>query len=80
MTVANKDGSTPIYVAASNGYLDIVKFFLENNADIMIANKDGRTPAYGAAVGGHLDVVRFLLNSNADSTFFWSTRQVEISS
>ena len=54
-------GATPLYVAAQNGHLDIVKALLEAGADRNQAMNSGATPLFIAAEKGHLDVVEMLL-------------------
>jgi ankyrin repeat protein len=38
---ANKDGDTPLHLAASSGESDVVKYLVEKGADVKTANKDG---------------------------------------
>ena len=61
------DGATPLYIAAQNGHLEVVRFLVESgaNKDQGTAD-DGATPLYIAAQNGHLEVVRFLLESGAN--------------
>lgn len=65
---ADKQGQTPLFVAAHGGHLNIVKLLAEMGANIMSPNQKEVTPIYGTASGGHLDVVRFLLDQGADIT------------
>jgi ankyrin repeat protein len=60
---------TPLYIAARNGHDSIVKFLLEQGADI----NDGGYPApstwsplCGAAMHGHLSTVKLLLDQGAN--------------
>ena len=55
-------GATPIFIAAEEGHLDVVRFLaLEAQANVTQATTDnGATPIYIAAQEGHLDIVRFL--------------------
>ena len=58
------DGSTPLFIAAEKGHLEVVRFLVESGA-----NKDQGTTNYGAtavfiaARNGHLEVVRFLVST-----------------
>jgi ankyrin repeat protein len=53
--------STPFETAINNGYLDVIKVFVEKGADLKAANKYGRTPLHWAAGNGYLDVVKYLV-------------------
>ena len=59
---AEYNGATPLWVAAQNGQLDIVRFLEEVGAD--------KDPASNtlllAAQNGHIDIVRFLVDHGAD--------------
>lgn len=59
--------ATPLYIAAQNGYLEVVKLLVENGAYVDAKlNTDGATPLYIASLNGHLEVVELLLNAGAD--------------
>ena len=58
---------TPLYVAAGEGQLEIVKALFKRGADIdKDAGAYGYTPLHIAATRGHLDVVDFLLEKGAN--------------
>lgn len=61
-------GTTPLGIAAYNGFLMTVKLLLKEGADVNAKNDEGVTPIYGAARNGHAEVVRLLLKSGADPT------------
>lgn len=54
-------GFTLLHWAAYYGWLDGVKLFCENGADVNFAVRFGETPVYYASRNGHLDVVKFLV-------------------
>ena len=52
---------TPISIASSNGYLNIVKYLYETcHADVETKDKHGKSPINLASHNGHLDVVMYL--------------------
>lgn len=61
-----KTKSTPLRAACYDGHLDIVKFLIENGADIEIANRHGHTCLMIACYKGHLEIARFLIECGAD--------------
>ena len=61
------DGTTPLFVAAQQGHLEVVRFLVESGADKdQGTTHDGTTPLFIAAQHGHLEVVRFLVESGGD--------------
>ncbi|WP_338957907.1 ankyrin repeat domain-containing protein [Spiroplasma endosymbiont of Tiphia femorata] len=56
----NTSGNTPLMKAAKKGYLNIVKFLVENDADVNQINLRGETALDRAIENGHLDVIKFL--------------------
>ncbi|KAI1777162.1 hypothetical protein F4818DRAFT_447956 [Hypoxylon cercidicola] len=62
----DKVGRTSLYVAASNGHIDIVRLLLDNGAKIDDPNGFGRTPLMKAAERLHEDVARLLLDRGAN--------------
>ena len=61
----DKDGWTPLHMAAENSHMEMVKFLAEKGAKIDAADKDYRTPLYWAALSGHIEVVKFLAEKGA---------------
>ena len=67
----NNDKRTPLAVAAGYAHIEIVKFLLENSANINSKDKGGRCPLHFALYEGNqeaqtLEVVKFLIEKGAD--------------
>ena len=60
-----KDGFTSLRMAAKKGYLDIVKYLIEADADVNLQDKKGDLALIMAANQGHIDTVRYLIEANA---------------
>jgi ankyrin repeat protein len=59
---ARDTGVTPLYVAAQQGHLAVVKYLItQGKAAVNQACQDGATPLYVAARKGYLEVVRYLI-------------------
>ncbi len=62
----NSTGRFPLEMAAQTGQTDIVKFLLENGADVNL-NRGGATALHMAAIyGGKTEVITLLLENGAD--------------
>lgn len=62
MNEVDKNRQTPLHLAASWGYIDIVKKFIDKGAYRFLKDKDGRTPEQEAAENDH-EAVRSLLEN-----------------
>jgi ankyrin repeat protein len=62
----DKDGDTPLHLAAGNAHLPAVQFLLTDKADVNATNNLGQTPLHLAAANGDTNVTQFLLNHGAD--------------
>ncbi|HSW76336.1 MAG TPA: ankyrin repeat domain-containing protein [Candidatus Saccharimonadales bacterium] len=62
INAANASGETALYLAAENGYLEMVKFFLADpRISINLVNRVGATPLFTALYNGHLEVAKLFL-------------------
>ncbi|XP_063416959.1 uncharacterized protein LOC134699284 [Mytilus trossulus] len=57
-------GSYPIINASFEGYIDIVRWLLDNAVDVNQCRDDGNTSLYMACHNGHKDIVSLLLKKN----------------
>jgi ankyrin repeat protein len=56
---------TPLVIACSLGFINIVNILIENNADVNLDSFNGAPPIYMASSMGFLDIVIKLLDSGA---------------
>jgi ankyrin repeat protein len=54
-------GSTPVYIAARRGHLEVVGALAALGADVTIGKGNGTTPVGTAAQEGHLEIVKELV-------------------
>jgi uncharacterized protein len=57
---------SPLRQAARNGYLEIVRFFIENGAEIDARADDKATALTASCSFGQVDIVRYLIEKGAD--------------
>ncbi|XP_071323037.1 ankyrin-1 isoform X4 [Trachinotus anak] len=59
---SHQKGFSPLYMAAQENHLEVVKFLLENGANQSLPTEDGFTPLAVALQQGHENVVALLIN------------------
>ena len=59
----DEDNDTALMKAAGQGHIEVVRFLVEQGADLNIRNSQGQNALMFAAAGGHLAMVIFLLDS-----------------
>ena len=57
---------TALWVAAAKGHFDVVRFLIEQNAEVDGRTSSNSTPLRAAAFNGHLNIVRCLVENGAD--------------
>ena len=58
----DENGFSALHKASDRGNLDMVKYLLENDAEMNLTNNFGQTPLHMAAVKKHSDVVKYLMD------------------
>ena len=66
LDLADKGGRTPLYLAATEGHVNVMEYLVENGAVVNTKAEDGSTPLLQAARNKHDDVVSFLIEKKAD--------------
>ncbi|CAI9110274.1 OLC1v1010268C1 [Oldenlandia corymbosa var. corymbosa] len=59
------DGRSPLHLAASRGYEDIVQFLIQEGMNVNIADNFGNTPLLEAIKNGHENIATLLVNKGA---------------
>ena len=59
-------GITPIYLAAQNGHLEMVRLLMTLTTNPNGAINDGRTPIHQAVTYGHLEIIQCLMTSTTN--------------
>lgn len=59
------DGRSPLHLAASKGYEDIILFLTKEGVDINISDNFGNTPLFEAIKSGHDQVISLLIKEGA---------------
>jgi|GEM_PF-6812415 len=62
----NHEGRTPLHVAASCGFIEIVNFFIASGADINTRDISGWTPLHTSVSQNSADLAEVFLDSGAD--------------
>lgn len=64
----NKEGLTPLCIAAEKGHFPVVNSLLSLGADKDLTSSNGLTPLLSATQNGHIAIVDLLLSFGADTT------------
>lgn len=74
LNTAKRTGATPLYIAAQQGCLPVLRVLLQNKADVDRATDKGLTPLMIAAYQGHAACVEALLEARADPSIVSSAQ------
>ncbi|PPQ63235.1 hypothetical protein CVT24_005695 [Panaeolus cyanescens] len=66
VNAVDADERTPLHWAASSGSIDIVRFLIDQKAEVDKVDGSGWTPLHIAVSAGHENVVRELIGAGAD--------------
>jgi len=58
-------GRTALHSACKHGHVRIVRWLIDNEAEVSIRDRAGRTPALEAALNGHTEIVSMLQDAGA---------------
>nr|prf alpha latrotoxin [Latrodectus tredecimguttatus] len=64
--IEDKNSDTPLNLAAQNSHIDVIKYFIDQGADINTRNKKGLAPLLAFSKKGNLDMVKYLFDKNAN--------------
>ena len=59
-------GMTPLDYAALNGHVEIIRFLLQNGAEVNVKNNGGIAPLHCSAWNGHVDILHLLVENGAN--------------
>ncbi|KAI2808945.1 ankyrin repeat domain-containing protein [Blomia tropicalis] len=66
VNVSDVDGYTPLHRASYNNRIEVVKYLIENGANVRAKTMDGWEPIHSAAQWGNVQIVRILMASGGD--------------
>jgi hypothetical protein len=66
VNVKDSQGYSPLFLASSAGFEDIVEILLANGANPDLSTNDGWTPLMVASESGNIDIVKMLINHHAN--------------
>ena len=60
------DNKTPLHISCKNGYFDITKLLILNNADLNCLDNEKNNPLYYCVQGNYYEVAKMILSQNSD--------------
>lgn len=74
VNIRNEDGRMPLHIATTCGHLAVVRFILENNADISTKDNKSEKPIEHNGSGGHLSVFNVQYSTQYQTSVFQPMR------
>ena len=62
----NREGMTPLHIAAKSGYQRISQLLLQNSANINAQDNNGWTPLHYAIINDEIQLINYLIKKGAD--------------
>ena len=59
-------------LASEKGHLEMVKYLVENGAEVNVTDELNRTALILASANGHLEIVRYLTKNSDDGLFIFT--------
>ncbi len=66
MNLKTKNGWCTLTFSCEYGYLEILKFLVENNADLNLKNKKGETLVFYACNNNYIEIAKYSIDRNAN--------------
>ncbi|CAD5116924.1 DgyrCDS5764 [Dimorphilus gyrociliatus] len=71
-------GDWPLYLAAENGHLEVVKFLIEKGGSLYLKHsRTNSTVLHAASMGGHIDLLVYLMQFTTNNQNFRPLREKE---
>jgi ankyrin repeat protein len=71
-------GETPLHIVSRSGNLELMKLFLDADANPNLQDNEGWTPLIAVSREGHLEAAKLLLDSGANSNLFNKSRETAL--
>ena len=69
---SNIDNKTPLHISCKNGYFDISKLLIQNNADLNCLDNEKNNPLFYCVEGNFYEVAKMILSQNNEYNLIYS--------